>query len=127
MSLCQRNLSVTGADFERTGRAALKLDDGACRGKKRSVGDICRAEGVRVVGRTKTREEAGAALALTLTSVIESRPRRESSRVTASILMMTSHEISDTREYHINPSRVYCCVRSRHENVYRIWRSNGTI
>lgn len=34
MSLCQRNLSVTGADFERTGRAALKLDDGACREKK---------------------------------------------------------------------------------------------
>lgn len=34
MSLCQRNLSVTGADFERTGRVALKLDDGACREKK---------------------------------------------------------------------------------------------
>lgn len=44
----------------------------------------------------KARKEAEA-FALTLISVIESRPRREPCQVMASILIMTSLEISDTR------------------------------
>lgn len=75
MSLCQRNLSVAGADFER-GRAALKHDDSGAGGRVKKERECTRESRVKDAGgrigtsEEQKREKNREAFALTLISAL---------------------------------------------------------